>query len=283
MYRYVRKYVGPLKACILDWSGTTADKYVIAPAVVFRDVFHKHGVPITMAEARLPMGLRKDLHIAEILQIPEVAERWELKHGVPPNEKDVEKMFADFVPLQLACLPDYSTLIYGTKQAVYELRRKYNLKIGMTTGFTREMVDVLLKETRAQGYSPDCAVAGDDVIHGARPGPFMVYKNLDILDISPIQSVVKVDDTIGGIGEGLAAGCWTIGVSRYSNYMDVDSLEHERSLSMEELEARNKKSREILQSAGAHYVVDTIADVPAVVESINIRLRLGIMPYSLTI
>lgn len=278
MYRYVRKYAGPLKACILDWSGTTADKYVIAPAVVFQDVFQKHGVPITMEEARLPMGLRKDLHIGEILKIPEVAERWELKHGVPPNDKDVERMFADFVPLQLACLPDYSTLIYGTKKAVYELRHKHNLKIGMTTGFTREMVEVLLKETRAQGYSPDCAVAGDDVIHGARPEPFMVYKNLDILGISPIQSVVKVDDTIGGVGEGLAAGCWTIGLSRFSNYMDVDSLEHERRLSMDELEERNKKSRDMLQKAGAHYVVDTIADVPAVVEHINKQLRLGIMP-----
>ena len=36
MYRYVRKYAGPLKACILDWSGTTADKYVIAPAVIIK-------------------------------------------------------------------------------------------------------------------------------------------------------------------------------------------------------------------------------------------------------
>ena len=48
MYRYVRKYAGPLKACILDWSGTTADKYVIAPAVVFQDVFHKYGVPFLL-------------------------------------------------------------------------------------------------------------------------------------------------------------------------------------------------------------------------------------------
>ena len=274
----MRKYAGPLKACILDWSGTTADKYVIAPAVVFKDVFHKHGVPITMAEARLPMGLRKDLHIAEILRIPEVADRWELKYGARPNDADVERLFKDFVPMQLECLPTYSTLIYGTKQAVYKLRHKHNLKIGMTTGFTREMADVLLKETRSQGYVPDCDVAGDDVIHGARPEPFMVYKNLDILGVSPIQSVVKVDDTIGGVGEGLAAGCWTIGLSRFSNYMDVDSLEHERRLSMEELETRNKKSREMLQKAGAHYVVDTIADVPAVVEHINIQLRLGIMP-----
>ena len=137
MYRYVRKYAGPLKACILDWSGTTADKYVIAPAVVFQDVFHKYGVPITMAEARLPMGLRKDLHIAEILKIPDVAERWELKHGVAPTAKDVERMFADFVPLQLACLPTYSSLIHGTKQAVYELRHKHNLKMVLRVRWSR--------------------------------------------------------------------------------------------------------------------------------------------------
>jgi phosphonoacetaldehyde hydrolase len=46
--------------------------HVIAPAVVFVQVFKKYGVNISMQEARKPMGLRKDLHIAEILKIPEV-------------------------------------------------------------------------------------------------------------------------------------------------------------------------------------------------------------------
>ncbi|GFN78185.1 phosphonoacetaldehyde hydrolase-like [Plakobranchus ocellatus] len=62
-FRYTRSYVGPVKACILDWSGTTVDRYVLAPAVVFVEVFGKYKVPITMAESRQPMGLRKDLHI----------------------------------------------------------------------------------------------------------------------------------------------------------------------------------------------------------------------------
>ena len=44
MYRYVRRYTGPLIAAILDWSGTTADKYVIAPAVVSQKVFEKFNV-----------------------------------------------------------------------------------------------------------------------------------------------------------------------------------------------------------------------------------------------
>ena len=278
MYRYIRSYRGPLKAAILDWSGTTADKYVIAPAEVFRKVFTKQGVPISMEEARLPMGLRKDLHIKAITEMPEVRKRWHEWHNRYPTDDDVKKMFEDFVPMQIKCLPKYSKLIPGTKNAVYDLKHKYDLQIGMTTGFTREMVDVLSYETRKQGYHPDCTVAGDEVEHGARPGPFMVYKNLDILNVHPIQAVVKVDDTVGGIGEGLAAGCWTVGLSRYSNYMDVDSLEHEYELSVDELKKRNQKSKDILEQSGAHYVVDSIIDLPDIVKDINLRLKHGEKP-----
>ena len=89
---------------------------------------------------------------------------------------------------------------------------------------------------------------------------------------------LKVDDTVGGVGEGLSAGCWTVGVSRWSNYMDVDSLEHEKQLSKEELEERNKASREILLKCGAHYVIDSIVELPRIVEHINCKLRNGETP-----
>ena len=54
------------------------------------------------------------------------------------------------------------------------------------------MVDILLEEAAKQGYVPDASVAGDEVINGARPNPFMVYRNLDLLNVTPIQAVVKV-------------------------------------------------------------------------------------------
>ena len=43
--------IGKVQAVILDWSGTTADAYVVAPAVVFVDVFKRQNVEISMAEA----------------------------------------------------------------------------------------------------------------------------------------------------------------------------------------------------------------------------------------
>ena len=271
-------YKGPLRAAILDWSGTVTDRYVIAPAVVFQKVFESKNVPISMEEAREPMGLRKDLHIKAITEMDSVKERWDLVHGRMPSDRDVDEMFAEYVPAQIDCLQEYSSIIPGAREAVDRLRNGLNLKIGMTTGFTRPMADVLLKNLKAQGYEPDVNVTGDEVESGARPMPFMLYENLERLGVFPIQSVVKVDDTIGGIGEGKNAGCWTVGLSRYSNYMNINSYEEESRLSEKEIAYRNNVTKDILKEAGAHYVVDSIKELPDVCYEINQKLANGIHP-----
>ncbi|MFB3149599.1 MAG: phosphonoacetaldehyde hydrolase [Alphaproteobacteria bacterium] len=274
---YQRSYRGKVKALILDWSGTIADAYVLAPAVVFFEVFKKHGVEISMFEARGPMGLRKDLHIKALTEVPELRHRWKEIKGKDPDQGDVDAMFEDFVPMQLDCLRQYTGLLPGVAEVVQRLQ-KQGIKIGSTTGFVRPMVDVLEKDAKKQGYVPDASVAGDEVEHGARPKPFMVYKNLDMMDVHPIQSVIKVDDTISGIGEALEAGCWGVGVSLYSNYMDIDSLAHAESLSDEEMARRLDHTNEILQKAGAHYVIDSLADIEPVIEDVNRRLARGERP-----
>ena len=274
---YERSYRGKVKALILDWSGTVADAYVLAPAVVFFNVFKKHGVEISMFEARGPMGLRKDLHIKALTETPEIRHRWKEIKGKDPDQGDADDMFADFVPMQLECLRQYTDLLPGVAEVVQRLQ-KQGIKIGSTTGFVRSMVDILEEDSKKQGYVPDASVAGDEVEHGARPKPFMVYKNLDMMDVHPIQSVIKVDDTISGIGEALEAGCWGVGVSLYSNYMDIDSLAHAESLSDEEMARRLDHTNEILQKAGAHYVIDSMVDIEPVIEDVNRRLARGERP-----
>ena len=274
---YARTYRGKVKALVLDWSGTVADAYVLAPAVVFAEVFKKHGVEISMFEARGPMGLRKDLHIKALTETPEIRHRWKEIKGKDPDQGDVDAMFEDFVPMQLDCLRQYTGLLPGVAEVVQRLQ-KQGIKIGSTTGFVRPMVDILEEDAKKQGYVPDASVAGDEVEHGARPKPFMVYKNLDMMDVHPIQSVIKVDDTISGIGEALEAGCWGVGVSLYSNYMDIDSLADAESLSDEEMARRLDHTNEILQKAGAHYVIDSLTDIEPVIEDVNRRLARGERP-----
>jgi phosphonoacetaldehyde hydrolase len=272
-----KRYKGKVQAVILDWSGTTADAYVVAPAVVFVEVFKRQKVEISMVEARGPMGLRKDLHIKALTEVDEIKERWKKIHGKYPEQSDVDRMFADFVPLQLDCLRKYTTLLPGVAEVTQRLQ-KQGIKIGSTTGFVRSMVDILEEDSAKQGYKPDASVAGDEVTNGARPSPHMVYKNLDMLNITPIQSVVKVDDTTSGIGEAVNAGCWGIGVTRYSNYMDVDTPEDGKKLSEDEIKKRVAKTKDILEKAGAHYILESIADIEPVIEDINKRIARGERP-----
>lgn len=272
-----KRYKGKVQAVILDWSGTTADAYVVAPAVVFVEVFKRQKVEISMLEARGPMGLRKDLHIKALTEVDEIKERWKKIHGKYPEQSDVDRMFADFVPLQLDCLRKYTTLLPGVAEVTQRLQ-KQGIKIGSTTGFVRPMVDILEEDAAKQGYKPDASVAGDEVTNGARPSPHMVYKNLDMLNITPIQSVVKVDDTASGVGEAVNAGCWGIGVTRYSNYMNVDTPEDGKKLSEDEIKKRVAKTKDILEKAGAHYILESIADIEPVIEDINKRIARGERP-----
>lgn len=101
-YRTKLHYQGKIKGVILDWAGTVLDCGVYAPAVVFVEVFRDEGVPITMEEAREPMGAHKKVHIRKITEIEAVRRRWYEVHGCYPKEDDVERMFENFVPMQVA-------------------------------------------------------------------------------------------------------------------------------------------------------------------------------------
>ncbi len=274
-FRYRRRYSGPVQAVLLDWAGTTMDFGCMAPAVVFVEVFERRQVPITMEEARAPMGAHKKVHIRRITELPSVRRRWQETHGRPPTEEDVEAMFADFVPLQLECLSRYSELIPGTLETIAWLRER-GIKIGSTTGYTTEMMAINLEDARRQGYEPDSTVCASDVPAG-RPYPFMCLQNAINLGVDCVAACVKVDDTVPGVEEGLNAGMWSIGLAVSGNEVGL-SLEDWKALSAEEQEALRQRAYRNMLRCGAHYVVDDITGVPACIEDIEQRIRRGETP-----
>jgi phosphonoacetaldehyde hydrolase len=270
-----RPYRGPLKAIILDWAGTTVDYGSRAPTGVFVELFRRRGVAITMEEARGPMGSHKRDHIAAVLAMPEVAARWEQAQGAPATDADVQAMYEELVPLQLECLPQYADLIPGALEAAADFRRR-GLKIGVTTGYNREMVQLLLQEVKARGFEPDCAVSVDDV-PAARPAPWMCLRCAMQLQVYPWAAIVKAGDTVPDIHEGLNAGTWTVGLTKTGNEIGLTEREVEAlpaEVLQDKLDAASRKLRE----AGAHYVVEGVGDVPAVLDEIERRLARGESP-----
>jgi phosphonoacetaldehyde hydrolase len=274
-FSYARTYRGPVQAVLLDWAGTTMDFGCMAPAVVFVQVFERKGVPISMEEARAPMGAHKKVHIQRITQLDSVRRRWREAHDRLPDEDDVAAMFEDFVPLQLECLSSYSALIPGTLDVVAALRRK-GIKIGSTTGYTTEMTAINLRDGERQGYKPDSTVSASEMPAG-RPYPFMCLQNAINLQVDCVAACVKVDDTIPGVEEGLNAGMWTVGLAISGNEVGL-SLEDWQALPEDEQKVRRERAYRRMLQSGAHYVVDTIADLMPCIEDIEARIRRGERP-----
>ena len=274
-FTFHRHYRGPLQAAVFDWAGTTCDYGCCAPAVVFVDVFARKGVAIAMDEARGPMGANKRTHVEEITLVPRVAALWREVHDRPCTQADIDAMYADFIPLQLACLRDYADLIPGTIETAADLRRR-GMKIGSTTGYSSEMMDILVPEAKGRGYAPDSTVSASDVPAG-RPAPWMALRSAMDLGVYPMEAVVKVGDTVPDIAEGLNAGMWTVGVTKTGNEVGLTEAEI-AALAPGQLAVRMKKADERLTQAGAHYVIDGIADLPPVIDDINIRLARGERP-----
>ncbi len=269
------RYRGPIRAVIFDWAGTILDYGCCAPAGVFVEAFRRFGVEITSAEAREPMGVEKREHVARVARMGSVSARFRAVHGRDPSEEDIEAVYQVAVPLQIACLPDYSDLIPGALDVVTELQAR-GIGVGSCTGYVLEMMEVLVPEAAKRGYRPDSWVCPTDVPRG-RPAPHMALLNAIRLNAPAVAACVKVGDTVADIDEGLNAGMWTVGVTVTGNETGL-SLPQWMALSEEEQGRRRLRAEGILRRAGAHYLVDSVADILPILDEISVRLEVGETP-----
>jgi phosphonoacetaldehyde hydrolase len=242
-------------AVVFDWAGTTVDFGSMAPVKTLQRVFEEAGVPVSEEEARRDMGIAKRDHIAAILAMPRIRAEWARAHGHEADASVLDALYQRFIPLQFDCLREYSQLIQDVPEVVERLRGR-GIKIGSTTGYTRAMLDLLVAEAVKAGYSPDCSVTPEEAGAG-RPHPFMMYTAAIRMQAYPMGAFVKVGDTVADIQEGLNAGAWSVGVAGTGN-----SAAMPRDVARGELEV-----------AGAHFVINTLAELEAVITEVEARLN----------
>jgi len=266
---------GPISMAIFDWAGTVLDFGCIAPVRAFQEAFENAGLTITEAEARAPMGAAKREHIALILGDAEVQRRWQETKGRASTEADIDALYADFLMIDRVNTAKYSELIPGTLVVMTELRTQ-GIRIGSTTGYPRQIMDGLMPLAAAQGYTPDHCVTVSEAPRG-RPFPDMVLMNALVLGAPDLRGCVVVDDSPSGLISGRAAGMWTVGIAVSGNEIGL-SLEEWKAKTEAERETRRTAAAQNLRAAGAHYVIDTVAELPAVIADINAKLAEGVMP-----
>ena len=259
-----------IECIIMDWAGTAVDYGCFAPVAAFIKAFAEKELTIDVEQTRRPMGLPKIQHIRELLSMPEVNEQFTTRYGRAWTEEDVVGLNRLFEKYLFASLKEYTDPIPGVIPTLEKLRAE-GIKIGSTTGYTREMMDIVLPAAASKGYHVDyCATP--NLLPAGRPAPYMIFENLTKLAVPCLDTVIKVGDTIADIQEGVNAKVWSVGIALGSNEMGLTETEA-KAMPAAELEARIQEVTERMLAAGASYVIRSIEELPALIQTIHSKLN----------
>jgi len=264
-----------VKAVIFDWAGTTVDYGSRAPMGAFVKLFESEGIEMTITQARIPMGISKWEHINFLLNLPEVQSQWLKIHKISHTDADVDRLLDIFVPMNKISILECGQLIPGVVTLAKALRER-DIKIGSTTGYTRELLDLLLPIAKKQGYEVDVFSYSGDTPLG-RPSAQMMIKCARQLGLDNPLSFIKVDDTQPGIEEGKSFGCWTVGVAVSGNTLGL-SLEELEALPVVEADRLKNVARMNMQEMKPDFVIDSVADLLPIIDEINERISRGEFP-----
>lgn len=184
-----------------------------------------------------------------------------------PKEADVVRLYKAFEGKLFNALQQFTTPISRLVEAVHALRAD-RVKIGSTTGYIREMIDIVKVDAAEKGDAPDCIIIADEVSGHGRSAPFIIYENLKSLEVIDVRSVVKVGDTKADIEEGLLAGAYTVGVIVGSSEMEVPEAEFAK-LDEEAKRAKIAEVREQFLSYGADATIETMVELLKLVRKLG--------------
>ena len=258
-----------LKAIIFDWAGTAVDFGSLCPVRAFQSAFSNWGVSVEAHEVHRYMGMRKREHIETLLGLPDIAARWQEANGRKPSASDIDKVYKKAEELLIETAPKFAIPTPHLVQT-FTLLRSRGLKLGSTTGYTTAMVERMAQTARREGFAPDTWVASDMVPQG-RPWPWMIYKNMERLQVCPPATVVKVGDTMADIAEAINAGVWCVGVVESSSMVGMSEAE------LNEMPAKHRKLllrkiRRQMADGGAHFVINNFSEFEETLERIEDRL-----------
>ena len=104
----------------------------------------------------------------------------------------------------------------GAETTVKSLRSS-GILVALDTGFSRPIVDTILRRLGWNQGFLDATVASDEVARG-RPHPDLIFRAMELTGIKDPRSVAKVGDTPSDLLEGTAAGCGlVVGVTNGSH------------------------------------------------------------------
>lgn len=185
----------------LDIAGTTLDD---GGAVydALRQAVEERGATVAPNDLQTWMGTDKVTAIDALLRLGEFT-------PTPEQVQDSFDRFRTILRDRYAARP--AAILPGVDDAVRTLRDA-GISVALTTGFSRDIVELLLDSVGwSVGDDLDAVITTDDVPAG-RPAPFMIHRAMERTGTLDVRRVLAAGDTVVDLRAANNAGVISVGV-----------------------------------------------------------------------
>jgi phosphonatase-like hydrolase len=184
-----------IKLIVFDMAGTTVDDKVDGLPIVLKSydlALRNHGVIVPM----------------EVLNAQRGRDKWTVIKEL--GGKEAKTIYEDFIA-ELRKNIGRVREVDGASNT-FKFLRVNNVKVVASTGFPVEIAKPMIDHLRWLDEGLINGWVCSEQVGASRPEPAMIFHAMKKMGVPDASSVVKVDDTVKGIEEGLNAGVYTIGV-----------------------------------------------------------------------
>lgn len=251
-------------AVLFDWAGTIVDFGSKAPELALKDTFLDYGIRFSGAEIQQFMGVNKLDHVRNLIELPGICQMVSNRPEFHGREKEemIQEIYEHFNKRLKERLSREPQMIPGAEALITALHEK-GIRTGSSTGYTREMLDLIVDQLSSNRSIPQVHVSCSEVKNG-RPSPDMLNLLLEKLGIEDRSTVISVGDTKADIEAAKNAGVCAVGVVVGSSMLNLSELEIENLSEAERIE-RIEEASAVFRDAGADHVIDRIGDLLSLV------------------
>lgn len=184
-----------IKLAVFDMAGTTVDDRVDGLPLVLKsydDALRNHGLEVPM----------------EVLNAQRGRDKWTVIQELGGGK--AEEIYRDFIYV-LSRNTGRVKEVEGTGDT-FRFLSEHGVKVVTSTGFPVEIADPMIEHL---GWLRDGLIDSwvcSEMVRASRPDPAMILHAMKKFGVAEPKAVVKIDDTVKGIEEGLNAGVYTVGV-----------------------------------------------------------------------
>lgn len=199
---------------IFDMAGTTINDRDEVYRVL-REATEREGASYTDEVFQKYMGTEKFSAIGNLLREGGVEAPASVQHHAWEFfREELARTYKENPPSPLPGIPE-----------MLEMLQAEGIKIGLTTGFSREIVDLILSSMKWDNSLIDAVVPGDEVDSG-RPAPDQILAVMSKCDVEDPSTVISVGDTEADVRSAQNAGVTSVGVlTGHLSYKEFEKLE----------------------------------------------------------